>query len=429
MTNLEQWLRERLRDARTDDPVDADRLWNRLETELPTSVPPTEARAAKLGYGLLLIFAVAAVIALAYGTKEVTTAATGENDVVEDATQRLKENGVVDRSMTNYPTKSGEEPPATPKSPAAADRSFLQSSGSASGSGKAYKSGVSTTSSRPETGAQPVRALVEESQPHYPATTVDPLRLSAISALPTVPLWKRRTVELGEGPQDDRSFVRAGMSSWVLTLRSGPTLSFPGFGNYSSDELGGRLAAASGPVLGHGSEVQLQYQLSPGWSVGFGVGLDKAVNAFRYQYSYDTVAVIDGREGPALATRRITHNNRLLAVTLPLSLEWRRSLGRVEWGISAGAAFHVALRQSGRTIGRDAQVHTYDGASDPAAVPLSGSWFSLRLLPFLRYRLDDKTALEIAPSVTYHRYGTSPLWQLETSALSAGLRLGIRRGW
>jgi len=134
--------------------------------------------------------------------------------------------------------------------------------------------------------------------------------------------------------------------------------------------------------------------------------------------------IIAGQMIVADATRTIVHHNKLSTLTIPISIGFQKSFGKWTIGTSAGIAYNLTQKFSGRTQNSNDAIIDYPNTENTLA-PTKANFLSYHLDPFVNYKLNRKISIQLRPSIGLYQFGQTALYDLKHTGWSAGLGLGL----
>jgi len=229
------------------------------------------------------------------------------------------------------------------------------------------------------------------------------------------------TKEIERAETSTRPRVEAGLFVGTNWLRQR-------FASTTTDDLGATLNATRGQALGQSLAFEGSYRLNSIFRVVGGISIARTHTTFRYTTSWDTTTSVNGNIVPAVATRKVTHNNFQTLVAFPFLLEASTAIGRFETGLAAGGAFTLVSQQTGRSLNTSQEVVSFGGESS-APLPIPKTYFALMLRPQLTYRLSHTFSLQARADLRWQQYQNSALSGLDGGSVQIGGSVGVLYGF
>lgn len=126
----------------------------------------------------------------------------------------------------------------------------------------------------------------------------------------------------------------------------------------------------------------------------------------------------------ATATRVVKHHNKMSYYAIPLFLGIKKSIGRLEYGISLGVHLNFTQSQTGKTLNQYDNIVTLDSGTTP--LPVSKFFISYSCRPFINYQINKNITIQLRVDGRYQNYGFSDLYHLNHAAIYMGLSIGAQ---
>ncbi|MGH1335342.1 MAG: outer membrane beta-barrel protein, partial [Aureispira sp.] len=123
----------------------------------------------------------------------------------------------------------------------------------------------------------------------------------------------------------------------------------------------------------------------------------------------------------ATATKVVRHHNTMRYYSIPLLVGIKKSIGRLEFGVSLGVHFNFTQLQTGKTLDENSRVVVFDATT---TLPVSKFFMSYNCRPFINYQINNKLTIQLRVDGRYQHYGFSELYNLNHAALYMGLSIG-----
>ncbi len=137
---------------------------------------------------------------------------------------------------------------------------------------------------------------------------------------------------------------------------------------------------------------------------------------------YDDVVV------PIHQTRSINHFNKIDLISLPIEAGFSKSFGRIDLGLWLGPVLHFAVDMNGRTIDANGELAEF-GIGDSALTPFRQFGLGMRFSPTISYALNERWALSLLASYTYHPSKEFDQTDLQSDIHQLNLNMGIRHNF
>ena len=176
---------------------------------------------------------------------------------------------------------------------------------------------------------------------------------------------------------------------------------------------------------GSGLGLHLGYRYNENWSISIGLESNKYENKLSTVITTDTMVFdnINQKNRNAINTRTVRHTNKISTITIPLDLAYNYNLTpKIGIGTSIGIAYSLVTSQNVKVLGRNNSFIDFDLISNNHF----DNYFSLRLNPYITYRLNNNFDISMDLGVSMQNHGSSDLVELKHSSLILSAGLGLK---
>ena len=195
----------------------------------------------------------------------------------------------------------------------------------------------------------------------------------------------------------------------------------------NSDNISDLLNKGYQYELGSSIGLEVDFRFYKSLFVSTGLEYNQSMNEFNLTRTWGIT--IPNPSSPtgysnAMATRIVKHHNKMSYCAIPLLLGIKKSTGRLEWGVSLGVHFNFTQSQTGKTLDQYDNVVVLNERT--TAFPVSRFFISYTCRPFINYRINNNITIQLRVDGRYQNYGFSDLYQLNHAAIYMGLSIGAQ---
>lgn len=181
--------------------------------------------------------------------------------------------------------------------------------------------------------------------------------------------------------------------------------------------------------LGKSFAIEANFRLYKNLFLTSGFEYVQSKSEFNLIQNWDTTIVnINSPVGAftdAEAVRTIKHHNKLNYFSIPILLGVQKSIGKFEVGASAGIGLNFTKSQTGKSVDSDNQITLYPIVENEL-LPISNFFYSYHLRPHLTYRFNDDLSFQFRTDIRYQNFGNSTFHNLDYSSIFWGLSGGVQ---
>jgi opacity protein-like surface antigen len=176
---------------------------------------------------------------------------------------------------------------------------------------------------------------------------------------------------------------------------------------------------------GYGVGVHLSYKLNKTWSFSTGLESNRYKNQLNTVLTTDTIVFVlhQQKYRNAKNIRTVKNTNKISTITIPLNFMYDYRLNqRFGVGTSIGLAYSFVTSQSGRLLSREGSIIDFNSDNNKQFE----NFISLRINPYIRYRLNDNFDLYLDVGYSIQNHGSSAVVDLKHSSTISSIGLGVK---
>ena len=125
----------------------------------------------------------------------------------------------------------------------------------------------------------------------------------------------------------------------------------------------------------------------------------------------------------AVATQNILHYNQYRHFSIPLEIGIRKELGKLIYGLKAGAIFSFTTAQSGRAFDKGANIVSF--GKDDSNATFKAFHIGLRVSPTIGYQIDENWNIFLQPQWTYKRHAGFDETDIKIGIYQFNMNIGL----
>ncbi len=180
---------------------------------------------------------------------------------------------------------------------------------------------------------------------------------------------------------------------------------------------------------GYSIAIEANYHFNENISITSGLEYVKSKSEFNFNQTWDTIIVNPnspvGSLTDAVADRTVRHHNKMDYFSVPILLNFQKSIGKIELGMGTGVGLNFIKTQTGKSLDASNQVAIYP-TTENDLLPISKFFLSYHLRPYVNYALDEKISFQLRTDFRFQDFGESDFYQLKYSSTFWGLSGGIQ---
>lgn len=180
---------------------------------------------------------------------------------------------------------------------------------------------------------------------------------------------------------------------------------------------------------GYSFALEASFHFNKNISITSGLEYVKSKSEFNFNQTKDTIIVNPnshvGSLTDAFAERTVRHHNKIEYLSVPILLSFQKSFGKIGMGMSTGVGLNFIKSQTGKSLNFSNQIAIYP-TTENDLLPASKFFLSYHLRPYLNYALDEKISFQLRTDFRFQNFGESDFYQLKYSSTFWGLSAGVQ---
>ena len=238
----------------------------------------------------------------------------------------------------------------------------------------------------------------------------------------------------------------ASFNSFQIAALSGLNTVFTHFQDKNNNpELWNELTEAHTNEVGYSASLRLSWLIKEKYSVGTGVDFDHIRSKFQTIKDLDTTVWQDGYlthfdmdpiSGDTInqvyetvllranKKRSVLHHNRFQLISIPLEIGFQQQKGKFGFGLNLGIRSDFFIGQKGKIFNSNGEIQNFNN-NRSGDLPFKKFSISYHLNPFVDYKISKNIKFRLSPVVRYQPPGVSDLYGLSHYSLFTSLNGGF----